>query len=120
MTVHDIIKLAFANEYEDFETDPEASRFSIDVLNMLIADAFEAEQYYREMHGQTPLTAIPSVSDIGDTVSYNDGLTRIAFPYGIEWKFCEQNLEIEKAAEYRALYERARDAHGGRYYRRKV
>lgn len=119
MTVHDIIKLALANEYEDIENDPEAKRFSIDVINMLLADAYEAEQYYREMHKLNALTAIPSVSQLTDAVPYNEGLTRIAFVYGVEWKYCEQNLESDKAVQYRSLYENARDTHGGRYYRRR-
>ena len=117
MTVHDIIRIAFANEYEDIESDPDAKRFSIDVLNMLLADAYEAEQYYRITHHQQPITLL-SVSELTDNLPYNDGLARIAFPYGIEWKYCEQNLEMDKAAQYRALYEEARDRHGGKYYRR--
>lgn len=120
MTVHDVITLAMGNEYEDKQNDPDAARFSIDVINMLLADAYEAEQYYREIHRMSPLTEIPLVEQMSDEIPYNEGLARIAFVYGVEWKYCEQNLEEDKAVQYRTLYESARDSHGGRYFRRRT
>ena len=118
MTAQDIIRMAFAGEYEDIENDPEAKRFSMDVINVLLADAYDAEQYYREMHDETLLTEVPLISSVDAPIPYNDALVRAAFPYGVEWKYCEQNLEADRAVQYRTLYEAARDAHGGKYYRR--
>ena len=115
MTVHDIIKLAFANEYEDFETDPVAAENSIEILNLLLADCFDAEQYYREMHGSTPLSAIPRVTDMTDVVDYNPMLVATALPFGLEWKYCEQNLDA-RAEQYRARYINAKLNAGGKYY----
>lgn len=115
MTVHDIIRIAFANEYESFENDTEAAESSIDILNLLLADCYEAEQYSREIKGDTLLTAIPVVSEMDDVVPYNDILTRTALPYGIEWKFCEQNLDA-RAEQYRARYLQAKQSAGGKYY----
>jgi hypothetical protein len=120
LTAHDIIRMAFANEYESIENDPDAKRFSLEVLNVLLADAYDAEQYYREVHRMALLEAVPTVTDMTDVVPYNDVLLKSAFPFGIEWKYCEQNLEMDKAAEYRALYENAKELHGGRYFRKKL
>ena len=113
MTVHDVITLAMGNEYEDIENDPVAKRFSIDVLNILLVDSFEAEQNSRERDGKTLLEEIPHVTELTDDVPYNDMLTRWALPYGIEWKYAEQNLEQYKADQYKRLYEDARHIAGG-------
>lgn len=113
MTVHDIIKTAFANEYEGIESDPDAVRHSLDVLNLLLVECYSAEQNSRERDGKPLLTEIPSVSTLEDDVPYNSMLTRWALPYGLEAKYAEQNLEESKAIQYRQMYEDARMIAGG-------
>ena len=113
MTAQDIIRTALAGEYEDLESDTDAVRHSIDVLNVLLMDCFEAEQNSREMNGQTLLTEVPTVSELTDEVPYNAMLLRYALPYGIEWKYAEQNLDQYRADQYRRMYEDARHIAGG-------
>lgn len=113
MTAHDIIKIAFANEYEGIESDPVAARHSLDVLNVLLVECFNAEQNSRERDGIALLTEIPQVSAMTDDVPYNAHLTRWALPYGIEAKYAEQNLETAKAEKYFQLYMDARHIAGG-------
>lgn len=113
MTVHDIIKSAMSAEYEPIEGDTDAAQHSIDILNELIMDCYEAEQNSREMNGQEPLTAVPVVNDMTDEVPYNDMLVRYALPRGIEWKYCEQNLDQYRADQYRMMYENAKHVAGG-------
>jgi hypothetical protein len=105
MTVHDIIKTAFALEYEDIESDNDATRHSIEVLNTLLIDCFDAEQNYRESEGLELLNEVPFVSTLTDDVPYNAMLLRYTLPYGLEWKYAEQNLDQYRADQYKAMYD---------------
>lgn len=118
MTAHDIIKTAFSLMYEDVEIDKAAARFSMDVLNVLLADCFESEQNYREANELPLLTDVPQVSAPTDDVPYNYKLTRIALPYGIAWKYAEENLNQQQAELYRMRYEEARHIAGGGAWQR--
>ena len=113
MTAHDIIKLAMSDQYEDIENDTEAAQYSLDILNILLMECFGAEQNSREMNGQELLTEVPQVSEPTDEIPYNDILLRLALPYGIEWKFAEQNLNQYQADQYHAMYMQAKQIAGG-------
>jgi hypothetical protein len=105
MTVHDIIKTAFALEYEDIESDKDALRHSIEVLNTLLIDCFDAENNSRECEGRELLTEVPFVRALTDDVPYNAMLIRYTLPYGLEWKYAEQNLDQYRADQYKAMYD---------------
>ena len=117
MTVHDIIKTALAAEYEDIESDTVAVRHSIEVLNTLLIDCFEAEQNSRERDGKELLTEIPQVTEMTDEVPYNTMMVGRVLPIGIEWKWCEQNLEQYRADQYERRYEDAKMIAGGGVWR---
>ena len=111
MTAHEIIKTGFGLMYENSEADVKAARFSRDVLNILIAECFDAENNSRADDDR--LTTVPFISSSTDTVPYNDHLCRVALPYGIAWKYAEENLNQYQAEWYRAKYEEARRIAGG-------
>ena len=113
MTVHDIIRTALAGEYENIENDTEAVQHSIEVLNVLLADCYQAEQNSREAEGKELLTEIPRVTSLQDDVTYNHMMLRYVLPYGIEWKYAEQNLDMDRALRYQAMYEDAKHRAGG-------
>ena len=113
MTVRDIIKTALAAEYEDIESDTVAVRHSIEVLNTLLIDCFEAEQNSRERDDNELLTAVPMVTALTDEVPYNTKLCRQVLPLGIEWKYAEQNLDQYRADQYKILYEQTKHEAGG-------
>ena len=113
MTVHDIIRTALAGEYENIENDTEAVQHSIEVLNVLLADCFSAEQNSREAEGKELLTEIPRVTSLQDEVHYNAMMLRYVLPYGIEWKYAEQNLDQVRAAQYKAMYDDTKQIAGG-------
>jgi hypothetical protein len=114
MTVRDIIRTAFAGEYEEIEGDKDAARYLVDVMNELLADCYEAEQNSREVKRQDMLTEIPLVTSLDDEIPYtNMMLLRYALPHGIEWKHAEQNLDQYRADQYRAMYEDAKHTAGG-------
>lgn len=113
MTVHDIIRTALAGEYEDIENDTDAVRHSITWINTLLADCYDAEQNSRERDGTELLTEIPTVTALTDEVNYNTMMLRYVLPYGIEWKYAEQNLDTERAMLYRGMYEDAKHIAGG-------
>ena len=113
MTAQDIIRTALAGEYEDIESDPDAVRHSIEVLNVLLADCYQAEQNSREAVGDPLLTEIPVVTELTDDIHYNHLMLRYVLPYGIEWKYAEQNLDTERALRYQSMYEDAKHRAGG-------
>ena len=113
MTAHDIIKTALAAEYVAIEEDEDAVQYSIEILNQLIAECYGAEQNSREQNGQELLTEIPHIESTEDNIPYNDMLCRWALPYGIEWKFAEQNLDQYRADQYKKMYDDARQVAGG-------
>ena len=113
MTVQDIIRTALAGEYEDIENDTDAVRHSITWMNTLLADCYESEQNSRERDGTELLTEIPTVTALTDDIHYNMYMLRYVLPYGIEWKYAEQNLDQQRANLYRALYEDAKQIAGG-------
>ena len=113
MTAHDIIKIAMGDQYEDIENDTDAAQHSLDVLNILLMECFGAEQNSREWKGQELLTEVPQVTSDTDEIPYNDILLRLALPYGIEWKFAEQNLNQYQADQYHQLYLDAKKIAGG-------
>lgn len=112
MTVHDIIKTAFAGEYEDIEADRDAVRHSIEVLNTLLIDCFDAENNSRECEGRELLTEVPFMRELTDEVPYNIHMVRHVLPYGLEWKYAEQNLDQYRADQYKRMYDDARHIAG--------
>ena len=113
MTVHDIIRTALSGEFEDIENDQDAQKHLIDVLNTLLIDCFEAEQNSRERDGIALLTEVPQVTRLSDEVQYNTMMVGRVLPLGIEWKYCEQNLDLTRADQYERRYEDAKMIAGG-------
>ena len=113
MTAQDIIRTAFAGEYDDIENDVVAVNHSIDILNTLLIDCFEAEQNSRERDGKDLLTELPPVTSLNDEVPYNMMMVGRVLPIGIEWKWNEQNLEQYRADQYERRYEDAKQIAGG-------
>lgn len=113
MTVQDIIRTALAGEYEHIEDENTATPHLLTWMNTLLADCYGAEQNSRQAEGKELLTEIPTVHAMTDEVPYNDMLVRYALPYGIEWKYAEQDLDANRAIQYRAMYEDAKRNAGG-------
>jgi len=113
MTVHDIIRTALAGEYEHIEDEETAVPHLLTWMNTLLADCFEAEQNSRERDGKPLLTEIPAVTALTDDVTYNMFMLRYVLPYGIEWKYAEQDLDTERALRYQSMYEDAKHRAGG-------
>jgi len=113
MTAHDIIRTAFAGEYEDIENDDVAQKHCMTVLNTLLIDCFEAEQNSRERDGKELLTEIPQVTAMTDEVPYNLMLVGRVLPLGIEWKYAEQDHDMYRADQYERRYQDAKMIAGG-------
>lgn len=113
MTVHDIIRTALAGEYEDVEDQTTSVRHLIEWMNTLLADCYGAEQNSRQADGKELLTEIPTVKELTDEVPYNTMMCRYVLVYGIEWKFAEQDLDMDRAIQYSAMYEDAKHRAGG-------
>lgn len=111
MTAQEIIRMGFGLMYENSEADVKAALFSRHVLNILIAECFDAENNSRADGDE--LTVVPFVNLPTDNVPYNDHLCRVALPYGIAWKYAEENLNQYQAEWYHARYEEARHNAGG-------
>ena len=113
MTVHDIIRTALAGEYEHIEDENTAVPHLLMWMNTLLADCYEAEQNSRQADGKPLLTEIPYVRAMTDEVPYNTFMLRFVLPYGIEWKYAEQDLDMDRAIQYKAMYEDAKHRAGG-------
>ncbi len=113
MTVHDIISTALAGEYEDIEEDTDAVRHLIRWMNTLLAECFSAEQNSRQADGKELLTEIPMVKELSEEIPYNEMMLRFVLPYGIAWKYAEQDQDMNRALQYRSMYEDAKHRAGG-------
>lgn len=93
MTVNELLQNALPLFAETDTSDADYQALTIPHTNMVLAETFDVNNRMREQAGKEPLTEIPSVTALTDTIPFEDKLVRLALPYGLAAKlyFDEDN-----------------------------
>lgn len=73
-------------------------------LNTILAETFKLENNNREYYGLTPLTSIPLVTTMGDTLTYQDNILRNVVIWGILTHLQLSDDEVVKTGFYNNKY----------------
>lgn len=84
MTVYELLGTAAALF---FETEPTAyQEVALPFVNMVLAECFEANNRLRRRAGKEELSELPVMSDLQETLPYEEELVRLVLPYGLAAK----------------------------------
>lgn len=104
MKVQDIfysaVTLMFGEEADRIDYQP----FYINILNILIAENYHANQTLRRMRGKEEMTAIPYIVSMEDDLDYEDEFTRQILPYGVAG-YIYTDDDKSMGSEYKNKYE---------------
>lgn len=104
MKVQDIfytaVTLMFGEEADRIDYKP----FYINILNILIAENYHANQTLRRMRGKEEMTAIPYIVSMEDDLDYEDEFTRQILPYGVAG-YIYTDDDKSMGSEYKNKYE---------------
>lgn len=84
MTVYELLTTAAALF---FESDLSSyTDLAVGFVNMLLAECFETNNRIRRRAGKAGLIKPPLLTTLQDTIPYEEGLVRLALPYGLAAK----------------------------------
>ncbi len=84
MTVYELLTTAAALF---FETDLSAyQEVALPLANMVTDECFEANNRLRRAAGKKPLPQPPRLTDLQETIPYEENLLRLVMPYGLAAK----------------------------------
>lgn len=110
MTGLQIAKAASAQLFAGFDDDKtttENGRYTMHVINRMIAEAFGVENSIRESEGEERLHQIPFITDLNAEIPYHDELLRTAFVYGMAAEYWQNEQEPYQAETCRTLFREA-------------
>ena len=103
MQANDVYALALSFLSEKTQQNP-LGDFSLNWLNLLLAEALPYENSLREARGEQALEQPPVLTDYQQEVPYSERIVRIALPYGLaEFMFCDDG-DLYQAEKYRQRY----------------
>jgi hypothetical protein len=94
------VTLMFGEEADRVDYKP----FYINILNILIAENYYANQSLRRMRGKEEMTSIPYITDMEEELEYEDEFTRQILPYGIAG-YIYTDDDKSMGSEYKNKYE---------------
>lgn len=104
MTVKECYEHAVSFLPEKPEENPDLQKFMVAWCNILLAENFENENFFRRANETEELSSPGTVFSPEDEIPYNERLVKTAFPYGMaRWVFRE-NDDISASHEYYSLY----------------
>ena len=104
MTVKECYEHAVSFLPEKPEENPDLQKFMVAWCNILLAENFENENFFRRANKTEELPSPGTVFSPEDEIPYNERLVKTAFPYGMaRWVFRE-NDDISASHEYYSLY----------------
>ena len=83
MTVADVYDRALGLMYATSADKPDYNDFIIPVVNVLLGELFVTNNAILLAKEEEPLTSIPYVTAVGDTLTYEDEVLVSIIPYGI-------------------------------------
>lgn len=107
-----VLGLCFWEESDkaDYETQ------FIHVLNVILAECFDANNSLRRMRGAEELETIPEITALTDEVGYEDKFERIVIPYGVASIIYVEDDEQGMANIYRSYYAEKREENSVAYF----
>lgn len=106
-TVQEIYRVALCMMYENTKNTKDYDPYLFDVLNVLIAENFELNNFRRETYGKKPLEEMPYVTDKADEVPYEAIFCRQILPLGLCAHFFTDD-SMNKHADFYVQYNNAR------------
>jgi hypothetical protein len=94
------VTLMFGEEADRVDYKP----FYINILNILIAENYYANQSLRRMRGKEEMTSIPYIIDMEEELEYEDEFTRQILPYGVAG-YIYTDDDKSMGSEYKNKYE---------------
>ena len=100
-----VVGLCFWTE----EDKPEYQDQFIKVMNLILAECFDANNSLRRKRGKEEMLEIPMIEDLAEAPGYEDKFESIVIPYGIASIIYVEDDESGLANIYRQKYEISRD-----------
>ena len=94
------VTLMFGEEADRVDYKP----FYINILNILLAETFFANQTLRKQRGKEEMTEIPYIQNMEEEVDYEPEFTRQILPYGIAG-YIYTDDDKNMGSEYKNKYE---------------
>ena len=86
MDGNELLKRAMALYAETDTNDEDVKALSVPYINMVLAETFDVNNRMREYSGKEPMESIPEITELSDTIQYEDKLVKLALPYGLAAK----------------------------------
>ncbi|MBQ6699726.1 MAG: hypothetical protein IJM98_03610 [Oscillospiraceae bacterium] len=104
MTVKECYEHAISFLPEKMEENPDMQKFMVSWCNILLAENFENENFYRTVNEMPEISAPGKVEQPEDEIPYNEKLVKTAFPYGMARWIFRENDDVYASHEYYTLY----------------
>ena len=104
MTIKECYEHAVSLLPEKPEENPNMQSFMVAWCNILLAENFENENFYRAAEGLPMLSRVPVLFYAEDEIPYNEKLVKMAFPYGMARWIFRENDDVSASHEYYSLY----------------
>ena len=86
MDGNELLKRAMALYAETDTNDEDAKTLAVPYINMVLAETFDVNNRMRKYSGKEPMESIPEITELSDTIQYEDKLVKLALPYGLAAK----------------------------------
>lgn len=108
MTAQEIFNIAFTLMFGETGEESDYSPFWINTLNFIIAENYKTNNALRVMRGKEALTEMPLITDMTETVNFEDEYTRHIFPMGCAgYIYTDDDKGLGQAYKNKYEYERS-------------
>ena len=103
MTAEEIYEIALSLVFERKRADADYLEFFPMFLNTVMQESLSYENIIRRKSGREALTTAPRITaaQMNDELDFEEGLCRVALPYGVAAFYCQDDGDNYRAADYR-------------------
>ena len=104
MTVNDVYLQALRYLFEPAGEDADFCREAPGLVSALMYEALPYENSIRAARGEAELESVPEVADMSDEIGMDEGICRIALPFGLAAYYWQDECDDYKAQDYRGRF----------------
>lgn len=104
MKANDVYKAAVAYFFEKPGYDRDFYDNFLPLLGGLLQEALPYENSIRRTKGEGELAHAPVIESMEEEIGYDEGLCRVALPFGIASYFYQDEVDNFKAQDFRGRY----------------
>lgn len=104
MTVNEAYEIALSLDDTTTEQDDSLRVHMVNYANLYMSETFRNENAIRKLNGRKILTSIPFVTNIADTIPYDDEMVRSSLPFFIASQVAKSDADNAWASRYYDMY----------------